>query len=111
MLREIENHWEKLKRISKLIDNQLRESQFKIFGKINFINEALIPSTTWILSEKTTKDIDVDDVDFVALTNHLKGNLWTGDKNLYNGLKKKNFTKVFNTTELFEIRKIKQLKK
>jgi predicted nucleic acid-binding protein len=86
MLREIENHWEKLKRIPKLTDTQLRESQFKIFAKIHFINEELIPSATWILSEKTTKDIDVDDVDFVALTNYLKGNLWTGDKDLYNGL-------------------------
>lgn len=108
---EIENHWEKLKRISKLTDSQLRESQFKLFGKINFINEGLIPSKTWILSEKITMGIDADDSDFIALTTHLKGNLWTGDKNLYHGLKKKSFTKVFTTTELFELRKIKQLKK
>ena len=47
-----------------------------------------------------THDIDIDDVDFVALTLYLKGNLWTGDKELYNGLKSKQFKKIFNTFDL-----------
>ncbi len=101
---EIEKHWEKLKRISKLSDKELNESQFFVFSKINFINEELIPENTWIETEKLVEDVDIDDADFLALTKHLDGFLWTGDKELYNGLKRKGFEKVYNTTELIGFR-------
>lgn len=74
---EIEKHWEKLLRISKLSNNELEESRFKIFAKINFINEELIPPKIWISAEEIVSDVDIDDADFIALTNHLKGRLWT----------------------------------
>lgn len=102
---EIEKHWEKLKRISKLSDTELEEARFKIYGKINFINEELIPKKTWLASEIIVADIDFDDIDFVALTKHLKGFLWTGDMELYNGLKRKKFKRVFNSAELIGLRK------
>ncbi len=82
---EIRKHWSKLLRISKLTSEEIEESYEKLIGKITFINEALIPGRIWIKAEQTVGDIDVDDVDFVALTNYLKGCLWTGDKKLYNG--------------------------
>ncbi|MBK9732370.1 MAG: hypothetical protein IPO83_14025 [Chitinophagaceae bacterium] len=99
MRSEIEKHWEKLKRISKLSESELEESRFKIFAKIYFINEELIPEKTWLAAEEITKDIDIDDSDFVALTKHLKGYLWTGDKELYSGLKRKNFKRIYNTAD------------
>ncbi|MEO8146958.1 MAG: PIN domain-containing protein [Bacteroidia bacterium] len=105
---EIEKHREKLKRISKLSDTELEEARFKIFDQINFINEELIPAKTWLAAEEITKEIDIDDSDFVALTKYLKGYLWTGDKELYNGLTKKNFKSVFNTSELIALRKAKK---
>ena len=104
---EIEKHWDKLKRISKLSDAQLKESRFKIFAKINFINEELIPQKTWLAAEKIASCIDIDDSDFIALTKHLKGFLWTGDKELYKGLKKKNFKRVLNTSELIALRNVR----
>lgn len=104
MRHEIEKHWEKLKRISKLSDTELEESRFKIFSKINFINEELIPEKTWLAAEEITEDIDIDDSDFIALTKHLKGYLWTGDKELYNGLKRKKFKRIYNTNELIVLR-------
>ena len=91
MRHEIEMHWDKLKRISKLSDIDLEESRFKVFSKINFINEELIPEKTWLSAEELVEDIDIDDSDFVALTKYIKGYLWTGDKELYNGLKRKKF--------------------
>ncbi len=101
---EIDKHWDKLKRISKLSDIELNESRFFVFAKINFINEALIPEKTWIESEKMVEDIDIDDVDFLALTRHLEGFLWTGDKELYSGLKRIGFERVFYTAELIGLR-------
>lgn len=104
MRQEIEKHWTKLKRISKLTESELEESRFKLFSKIIFINEELIPEKTWLAAEEIVVDIDIDDSDFIALTKHLKGYLWTGDKELYNGLKKKKFKRIYNTSELIALR-------
>jgi predicted nucleic acid-binding protein len=54
--------------------------------------------------------IDQNDALFVALTNHLLANLWTGDKRLINGLKRKGYSRVLTTDELYEIFLHKQLK-
>lgn len=110
MRHEIEKHWSKLKRISKLSEQELDESRFKVFSKINFINEELIPEKIWLLAETLVKEIDIDDSDFIALSKHLKGFLWTGDKALYKGLKRKKFKPVYNTVELFALREAINIK-
>jgi len=107
---EIKKHWERLKKISKLSDEQLQVSYTQVLSKLKFINEEIIPLETWLASEKITKKIDIDDTDFVALTKFLKATLWTGDKVLYNGLKKFEFKKLLNTTELLALRTTKSYK-
>ena len=97
---EIQKHWEKLKRISKLSDQQLTDAQFYLFSRLKFVNEDLIPEDIWKKALLITQDVDIDDTDFVALTLYLKGNLWTGDKELYNGLKSKGFKRILNTHDL-----------
>jgi predicted nucleic acid-binding protein len=107
---EIQKHWERLKKISKLSEEQLQISYTQVLSKLNFINEEIIPVETWLASEQLTKGIDIDDTDFVALTKFLRATLWTGDKALYNGLKKLNFKKILNTTELLALRSTKDKK-
>jgi predicted nucleic acid-binding protein len=104
---EIEKHKNKLLKISKLTPKQLDESSYQLFKRITFINESLIPEKTWKQAEKLVENFDVDDTDFVALTKHVKGYLWTGDKVLYNGLKKLDFKNVITTSELFTLRETK----
>jgi predicted nucleic acid-binding protein len=108
---EINKHWDKLIKISKFTDKQLQESLFRLFTKIHFINEEQISEKIWMKAETLTSDIDIDDTDFVALTNYLKGILWTGDKELYSGLKNKGYKKVINTSGILKkralMRKIK----
>jgi predicted nucleic acid-binding protein len=77
---------------------------------LSFINEEIIPEKIWLASEKTTKNIDINDTDFVALASFLKATLWTGDKILYNGLKKNKFKHIVNTAELIRMRTIKKTK-
>jgi len=101
---EIDKHWQKLKKISKLTEQQLKESRLKISRKIQFLNEELVPEKIWKRAEETVSDIDIDDTDFVAMAIYLKGSIWTGDKVLYNGLKSKKFKHVYNTAELLKIR-------
>jgi predicted nucleic acid-binding protein len=97
---EINKHWHKLKKISKLSEEQLHISYTQVLSKLKFINEELIPSEIWLQAEKITKDIDIDDIDFVAMVKFLKATLWTGDKVLYTGLKKIGFKKICNTHDL-----------
>ncbi len=85
----------------------MQVSYSQILTKLKFINEEIIPVEIWLASEKILKNIDIDDVDFVALTKFLKANLWTGDKVLFNGLKKQGFKRLLNTTELLAFRKTK----
>ena len=101
---EIHKHWEKLKKISKLTDTELETAFEKLLTKLTFINEALIPSEIWLKAEQLVADIDIDDLDFVALTKYIKGSLWTGDKELYNGLKQKRFRSVYNTADILKLR-------
>ena len=73
-----------------------------ITKKIRFINLRLIPKKVYDLAESITHDVDIDDTEFVALTEHIKGRLWSGDKELQNGLKRKGWDKFISTEELYE---------
>lgn len=97
---EIQKNWDKILKISKSSPVELFDSQFEIFNKIHFINEEIIPKDVWKLSEELTKDVDENDIAFVALSIFLNAKLWTGDKILYNRLKAKEFNKIINTLEL-----------
>lgn len=101
---EIENHWGKLLKASRLNESELRESQYRLYKKLSFLNEEIIPGETWLFAENLVDDIDIDDIDFVAINEFLVGNLWTGDKVLYTGLKDKGYAKVRNTKEMLELR-------
>ena len=103
MRTEIREHWDKLKKLSKLTEAQLEESYYALLTKITFINEELIPQKFWVESEKLLEDIDLDDIDFVALTKYLRGKLWTGDKTLRDGLKGKGFKNVLTTFEILNL--------
>ena len=102
LLSEIEEHKEKIKKISNYSDYELDRIITLISNKIRFINLRLIPKESYEYAESLTKDVDIDDTEFVALTEHIKGKLWSGDKELQKGLNKKGWNKFISTDELFE---------
>ena len=63
----------------------------------------MIPRNLFISAEKLTTDIDIDDTEFVALTEHIRGRLWTGDKQQIRGLKKKKWEKLISIDELYKL--------
>ena len=97
---EIQRHRNKLLKLTKLSEGQLSELEDLITQHITFIDERLIPQDLLIKTEIQLKAIDPDDTVFVALTKHLEGKLWTGDLQLYNGLKAKRFKNIILTSEL-----------
>lgn len=103
LLDEITEHWSKLKKISKFSDKQLHETVALILNKIKFINPELIPINLFKKAVNLTKDSDIDDTEFVALTEHIRGKLWTGDKELRKGLQKNKWDKLINTEELYQL--------
>ena len=96
-----------IEKTSKLFEEQLQVSYSQILTRLKLINEEIIPVEIWLDAEQITKDIDIDDTDFVALTKFLKATLWIGDKVLYNGLRDLKFKKVLNTIEMLATRTFK----
>ena len=97
---EIQRYRNKLLKLTKLTEDQLSELENLLTQHITFIDERLIPQDLLIKTEIQLKAIDPDDTVFVALAKHLKGKLWTGDLQLYNGLKAKRFKDIILTSEL-----------
>lgn len=99
---EIEEHKEKIKKISSYSEDEFIRIKSLVTNRIRFINVRLIAKESYAFAESLTNDIDVDDTEFVALTEHMKGKLWSGDKALEKGLKRKGWNRLVTTAELFE---------
>ncbi|MCA1758495.1 MAG: hypothetical protein LC658_01890 [Bacteroidales bacterium] len=63
----------------------------------------MINPENYYKADKLTKDVDPDDMLFVGLAMQLKCKLWSGDRQLVNGLQKKGFKQIITTDELFQI--------
>ena len=100
---EVFRHLSKIQAHSKLQEDEVLELLNLIASRIFFVDENLLPKETLVQATKLVVDIDFDDMVFVALTNHLNGFLWTGDKVLIEGLKRKGYQSVITTLELFLI--------
>ncbi len=101
---EIENHQEKLLEISGLSIEQFQEAKFQIFSHLIFISEEQIPFEVWHKAVQFVRNVDMDDIAFVALSEFEKVKLWTGDKKLREGLIAKGFQRCISTQELFDLR-------
>lgn len=97
---EIDNHKEKLRKVSGYSERELAEISRLVMNRIVFIDLQLIPSELLTQTEYLLHEIDPDDVEFVALTKHLSGKLWSGDIKLQKGLKAKGWNSFISTTEL-----------
>jgi len=91
---------EKILKYTKIPEKELLELLYLVIKQIDFINEHQISQESWHQAKALTKDIDVKDVSFVALTIESNGILWTGDKKLYKGLKKRGFEQIANLDEM-----------
>jgi len=108
---EILNHKYKIQEITGFSNERFTETYELITSKIRFVDEILIPDYSIRNALKLTHDIDEEDTLYVALTNHIRAKLWTGDKKLEVGLKKKGFSRIITTSEMYDIFIKKELKR
>lgn len=100
---EIETHRDKLKELAGYSDYELSALIDFILGRIKFINVELIPKEIYALAESLTFDIDIDDTEFVALTEFINGRFWSGDKKLIKGMKRKGWDKFISLQEIQQL--------
>ena len=107
---EIRSHYSKLRKISGLTLEQIQEAEFQIYKDITFISEEQIQITHWIAAEILVEGIDPKDTHYIAYSKHFRCKIWSGDKALIKGLKKKDFTNFISTETLYLLREQKRKK-
>ena len=101
---EINRHYPRLVKISRLSAAQIKEAEFQIYKQINFISEEQIKPTHWISAEKLVSDVDPKDVQYVAFAKNFRCKIWSGDKALMKGLESKGFNNFISTSDLYKLR-------
>ncbi len=99
---EVIKHKQKIKKIAHISENEFLELYELIMKNITVLHHTLIPGETYKKAKLLCENIDIDDTAFVAVTEFLKGNLWTGDMKLLKGLSGKGYKQLILTDELFQ---------
>jgi predicted nucleic acid-binding protein len=107
---EVIKHKNKILTLTKYSADQFNTIFQLITSRIIFIDEILLTDGDISKAIELVAGIDPDDALYVALNNHLLAHLWTGDKRLINGLKKKGYSRVLTTDDFYDIYLNKQLK-
>lgn len=103
---EIANHKNKIIDITGYDDLTYHEIEFLIYNQLTFFSEVLIPFEFWKTAANYVRDVDMDDIAFVALSLFLDIKLWTSDKVLRKALIKKGFKNCLSTQELLKLRTV-----
>ena len=108
---EIDKQENKILKISGLSKSYYLRIYGLIKSKIKFVNQLLIDSDNYQKADELTQDIDPDDLLFVGLTLQFRCKLWSGDKQLINGLDGKGFKQIISTDKLFQVYLDKELQR
>jgi predicted nucleic acid-binding protein len=101
---EIKRHRTKIIELSKGLDESAFEDiRDEIFSCIRFISEEQIPYEFWHEAIPIVREVDMDDIAFVVLSEYLDARLWTGDKKLLVGLESRGFHRIITTEDLFKM--------
>ena len=87
IIAELFKHKEKIVRLSKLSDEDVVHLFYILLKRVSVFKEVLIEPSIRRRAYDLCKNIDEADTPHVALTLHLNGLLWTGDKKLKAGLR------------------------
>lgn len=100
---EIERHFPKIVSLSGQTEEEVRIVLGLAYKKIEFISDDQIPYEFYRRSIPLVRDVDMDDLVFVALAEYMKELLWTGDRRLITGLKSKGYQSVVDFNQVKEL--------
>ncbi len=103
LLEEINEHKKKIISLAAYSNEEFEIIVRLITSKIKFIDLNLIPQNVLTSAENMAIDVDADDTEFIALTDHIRGKLWSGDLELQKGMKSKGWNKFISTADLTEL--------
>ena len=93
---ELFKHKERIAASTGLDEDSLLALLHSLLERIRFFDEDAISIGSWAEAWRLCRDVDENDVAYVALTLEMDGDLWTSDRELEVGLRKKGFTRFFN---------------
>jgi predicted nucleic acid-binding protein len=92
---ELFKHKERIVEATKLEETTLLALLHTLLERIRFFDEDAISFGSWAEAWRLCRDVDENDVAYVALTLECDGELWTSDLELEAGLRRKGFTRFF----------------
>ncbi len=96
---ELFKHKETIIQFSQLSEEETIQLLYLLTKRLNLSKEELIGANHWKKAFELCQEIDEKDTPHVALTLELDGLIWTGDKTLKKGLKKKGFDRFFDPAQ------------
>lgn len=92
---ELFKYKEKIMKLTKHTLDEVLEILYLLMKRVDIFDEEIISGESLKKAFELVKDIDEGDLIFVALALELDAFLWTGDKKLMEGLKRKEFFQFF----------------
>lgn len=92
---ELFKHKEAIAQATALNESDLLVLLHTLIEHIHFFDEDAVSIGAWTEAWRLCRDVDENDTAYVALTLELDWQLWTGDKVLETGLRKKGFVRFF----------------
>ena len=92
---ELFKHKERIVAATGLDEASLLSLLHTLLQRIRFFEEDAISLGSWTEAWRLCRDVDENDVAYVALALELDADLWTGDRELETGLRKKGFSRFF----------------
>lgn len=102
LIEELARHAAKMIELSNSDAEAIAGRQQVFLANITIVPDTAIPVTTYFSVLPLVRNVDVDDIAFVALTEELDGLLVTGDRALFEGLRAKGYNKVISFKDLVE---------
>jgi predicted nucleic acid-binding protein len=92
---ELFKHKERIAATTGLDEAGLLSLLNTLLQRIRFFEEDAISLGSWTEAWRLCRDVDENDVAYVALALELEADLWTSDRQLEAGLRKKGFSRFF----------------
>lgn len=96
VLVELFKHKERIALATGLNEPDLLALLHALLERIHFFDEDAISIGSWAEAWRLCRNVDENDVAYVALTLELEDLLWTSDRVLESGLRKKGFDRFFH---------------